>query len=87
MSRKELHRPGLVKAACAGRITTRQLAEALRLSLRQARRLKRRFEAAGAAALTHRSRGRPSPRRLAPATRQEVMRLMTTVYDGGGHFH
>jgi hypothetical protein len=34
MSRTELHRPGLLKAACAGRITTRQLAEALRISLR-----------------------------------------------------
>jgi hypothetical protein len=69
MSRKELHRPGLLKAACAGRITTRQVAEALRISLRQARRLKRRFEVAGAAGLMHRSRGRPSPRRLATATR------------------
>jgi transposase len=87
MSRKELHRPGLVKAACAGRITTRQLAEALRMSLRQARRLKRRFEVAGAAALTHRSRGRPSPRRLASATRDEVIRLMTTVYDGFNDTH
>ena len=35
LSRKELHRPGLVKAACAGRITTRQAAQALGLSLRQ----------------------------------------------------
>lgn len=87
MSRKELHRPGLLKAACAGRITTRQLAEALRMSLRQARRLKRRFEAAGAAGLTHRSRGRPSPRRLALATRDEVMRLMTTVYEGFNDSH
>lgn len=87
MSRKEMHRPGLVKAACAGRITTRQLAEALRMSLRQARRLKRRFEAAGAPALLHRSRGRPSPRRLASATRDEVIRLMTTVYEGFNDTH
>jgi transposase len=87
MSRKELHRPGLLKAACAGRITTRQLAEALRMSLRQARRLKRRFEAAGAAGLTHRSRGRRSPRRLALATRDEVIRLMTTVYEGFNDSH
>ena len=67
LSRKELHRPGLLKAVCAGRITNRQAAEALHLSVRQVRRLKRRFEAAGAAALGHRSRGRPSPHRL-PAT-------------------
>jgi hypothetical protein len=36
MNRREVHRPGLLKAACAGRITTRQLAEALRISLRHA---------------------------------------------------
>jgi hypothetical protein len=87
LSRKELHRPGLVKAACAGRITTRQLAQALRISLRQVRRLKRRFEAEGAAGLTHRSRGRPSPRRLAVVTRNEVIGLMTTVYVGFNDTH
>jgi hypothetical protein len=31
LSRKELHRPGLLKALCAGRVTTRQVAEALAL--------------------------------------------------------
>jgi hypothetical protein len=38
LSRKELQRPGLMKAARSGRITTRQAAQALRLSLRQVRR-------------------------------------------------
>ncbi|HET7873933.1 MAG TPA: ISNCY family transposase [Methylomirabilota bacterium] len=87
MSRKELHRPGLLKAACAGRITTRQAAEALGLSLRQVRRLKRRFEAGGAAALAHRTRGRRSSRRLPAAVRDEVIRLMTTVYVGFNDCH
>ena len=31
LSRKELQRPGLIKAACSGRITTRQAAQALHL--------------------------------------------------------
>jgi hypothetical protein len=62
LSRKELHRPGLLKALCAGRVTTRQVAIALGLSMRQTRRLRRRFEASGAAGLAHRSRGRPSSR-------------------------
>ena len=87
LSRKELHRPGLLKAACAGRITTRQAAEALGLSLRQVRRLKRRFEVGGAAALAHRARGRRSPRRLATAVRAEVIHLMTTVYVGFNDCH
>jgi transposase len=87
LSRKELHRPGLVKAACTGRITTRQAAQALGLSLRQTRRLKRRFEAGGAGGLTHRSRGRPSRRRLPAVTRDEVIRLMTTRYVGFNDTH
>src|SRR5437667_5808289 len=41
----------------------------------------------GAAALTHRSRGRPSPRRLAPTLRDEVSRLMTTMYAGFNDQH
>ena len=45
LSRKELHRPGLLKALCAGRITNRQAATALRLSVRQLQRLKRQFQA------------------------------------------
>src|SRR3989442_13684958 len=69
LSRKELHRPGLLKALGAGRITNRQAATALRLSVRQLQRLKRRFQAGGAAALRHANRGRPSPRRLLAAVR------------------
>jgi len=41
LSRRELQRPGLLKALCAGRVTTRQVANALQLSLRQTRRLRR----------------------------------------------
>ena len=87
LSRKELHRPGLLKALCAGRVTTRQVANALGVSLRQTRRLRRRFEASGAAALAHRGRGRPSPRRLAVQTRDTAIGLMTTRYVGFNDSH
>lgn len=87
LSRKELHRPGLLKALCAGRVTTRQVATALGLSLRQTRRLRRRFEAGGAAALAHRGRGQPSPRRLAEQTRETAIGLMTTLYAGFNDRH
>src|SRR3989442_7677648 len=80
LSRKELHRPGLLTAALGGRITNRQVATALRVTIRHVRRLKRRFEAGGATALGRRSRGQPSPRRLRAAVPAEVSRLMTTVY-------
>jgi transposase len=80
LSRKELHRPGLLKAALAGRLTNRQVAAALRLSIRQVVRLKRRFEAGGPAGLGHGSRGRASPRQLPEAVRAEVACLMTGRY-------
>lgn len=87
LSRKEVHRPGLLKALTAGRITTRQVATALRLSLRQTRRLRRRFEAGGEAGLAHQSRGRPSPRRLALELRAAVTEVMTTLYVGFNDSH
>ena len=79
MSRKEVPRAGLVKAALAGKITNREGAQALRLSVRQFQRLKGRVRAEGAGGIVHRSRGRVSPRRLAAALRKHVVRLMTTL--------
>ena len=64
MSSKEVPRAGLLKAALAGRITNAQGARALRLSVRQFRRLKRRFREQGARGLLHALRGRPGNRRL-----------------------
>jgi transposase len=80
MSRKEAPRIGLLKALVARRVTGREVAVALAVTVRQVWRLKRRFEAAGAAGLLHRSRGRPSPRRLAARLRQRVAMLLTTTY-------
>jgi transposase len=87
LSRKELHRPGLLKAVIAGRITNRQAAVALGLTVRQVQRLKGRFKAGGAPALCHGSRGQPSPRRLPAAIRDEVIRLLITVYVGFNDTH
>src|SRR5262249_62294114 len=75
MSRKELPRAGLVQAALAGKVTNREGAAALRLTVRQFQRLKQRVRAGGPLALRHQSRGRPSPRRLpaAPASQGPVL--------------
>lgn len=80
MSRKEAPRIGLLTALVARRVTGREVAAALVVTVRHVWRLKRRFEAAGAAGLLHRSRGRPSPRRLAARLRQRVATLLTTTY-------
>src|SRR5712691_2661290 len=80
MSRKEVPRAGLLKAALAGRITNRQGATALGLSPRQFQRLKGRFRTEGARGLIHRGRGRPSPRRLPADLRERIGRLLQTTY-------
>src|SRR5712664_1578085 len=87
MSRKEVPRAGLLKAALAGRITNAQGARALRLSVRQFRRLKRRFREGGAHGLLHALRGRPGNRRLAPQARAQIATLMTTTYAGFNDVH
>ena len=48
MSRKEVPRPGLLKAAVAGKFTNAEGAGALHLSVRQFIRVKHRFRADGA---------------------------------------
>lgn len=80
MSRKEVPRAGLLKAALARKITNDEGAGALHLSVRQFIRLKRRFDAHGAPGLLHRLRGRPSPRRLPAAVRARVAALLQTRY-------
>ena len=80
MSRKEVPRAGLVKAALAGGITNAQGALALHLTVRQFQRLKARVRAEGAAGLLHRGRGRASPRRLGAAQGERIGQLLQTTY-------
>ena len=87
MSRKEVPARGLVKAALAGKITNQEGARALRLSVRQFKRLKARFRREGARGVVHRRRGRPSPRRFPPALREQIVTLMTTTYAGFNDVH
>jgi transposase len=87
MSRKELPRPGLVAAALAGRITNREGARALGLSPRQFQRLKQRVRQDGPGGLRHRSRGRPSSRRMAATIAVQVQALMQDRYAGFNDTH
>ena len=64
MSRKEVPRAGLLKLVLDGTATNAQGAVSLGLSPRHIQRLKARLRAEGPAGLPHRSRGRPSLRRL-----------------------
>src|SRR2546425_8656519 len=87
MSAKEVPRAGLLKAVLAGRITNAQGATALRMSVRQFQRVKKRFHAHGPRSLLHQLRGRPGNRHLAPETRAQITTLMTTIYAGFNDVH
>jgi hypothetical protein len=68
MSRKEVLRAGLLKAALVGKISNAQGALAMRVSVRQFQPTKVRFVAEGARGLLHRLRSRPAARRLPAPT-------------------
>lgn len=76
MGVREARRLGVVEAALRWKITNGEGAEALGLSARQFRRLKRRVERQGAGGLMHGNRGRVSPRRLAETIRQRIEGLL-----------
>src|SRR5262245_35096338 len=80
MSRKEVPRAGLLKAALPGQISNAQVAATLHLSIRQVQRLRRRFRMQGVAGLRHRGRGRPSARRLSADVRRRAAKLLQTRY-------
>lgn len=73
---RDAQRLGPVRAASEGRITNAKGAELTGLSLRQFKRLKRRYRRAGAAGLLHGNRGRPSPQRLPAAVREQIESLL-----------
>ena len=87
MSRKEVPRAGLAKAALAGRITNEQGARALHITVRQFQRVKKRFREHGARGLLHALRGRPGNRHLTLQAREQISALMTTTYAGFNDVH
>jgi transposase len=80
MSRKEVPRAGLLKAAGTGQISNGQVALAVHLSVRQVQRLKVRYQAEGAAGLRHRLRGQPSARGLPADIARRARELLQTLY-------
>src|SRR5258708_32727241 len=75
LSQKELQRVSVISSCVKGNMACARAAELLSLSVRQGKRLKKRFRGQGEAALAHANPGRPRPRRLPPRVRQAVVRL------------
>ncbi len=77
MGTRDARRLGLVKAAEQGRVTNREAAQALDLSVRQFRRLRKQVRERGPKGIVHGNRGRRSTRGLAEELRQRVVTLLT----------
>ncbi|MBN3851717.1 ISNCY family transposase [Paraburkholderia sp. Ac-20342] len=80
ISMKELQRVKVIEALVEGRLSGVFAAERLGLSERQISRLRRRFEAAGAAGLVSARRGKPSNRQLSMNVRARVIAIIRERY-------
>ena len=87
LNAKELQRVTVISSCVKGNLACASAAKLLELTPRHIKRLKARYRQAGAAALAHASRGRPSPRRIPEAVRQRILRLARTTYAGFNDHH
>lgn len=87
MSQNELQRIKVIENAVEGRITTAEASTLLKLSERQVKRLKRRYEPGSVEWVRHGNRGRGKPWKLAAAVRQQIVELATGKYAGFNDSH
>ncbi len=80
LSMRELDRAGVIRQVVEGRLTQREAAARLGLSVRQVRRLVARYRGRGAAGLVSGHRGKRSNNAIAAATRREVLELVRERY-------
>ena len=84
MSKKELSRLEVIQAVKGLRLTQGEAAERLKLSIRQVKRLCRRYRQEGARGLISKRRGRSSNRRIEAGERERVIELVKERYEGFG---
>ena len=80
MSKKELTRLEVMERLKAKKMTQKKAAEALGISVRQVKRLCKKYREKGAAGLVSQRRGKPSNNRLPAETKQAVIDLLHAHY-------
>jgi transposase len=78
VTRKQMIRYDVLKKANGGVMTVKEAAAALGLSERQIKRLKKKVEENGVAALKHGSKGTASSKRVSDETKAEILRIRKT---------
>src|SRR5438045_2297993 len=84
MSQRERDLLKVMGPVLQGQRTQVEAARLAGLSVRQVRRVQRKLEASGDAALAHRLRGQPSNRRFASAFRDQVLAAYRRQFAGFG---
>ena len=84
MSDKELLRSQLVAQLVDGKVSQKEAALRLNVSVRQVKRLKRSYVDAGVDGLISKKRGQPSNRRIAPDVLAHAVKLIGTRYSDFG---
>src|SRR6267143_3571533 len=87
LTRSEQRRLLVLNHLRSGALVNSNAASLLGISVRQVRRLRRRYEAEGAAALAHGNRGRRPIHAVAPGVAARVIELATTKYVGFNQHH
>ncbi|MGZ9231208.1 MAG: ISNCY family transposase [Candidatus Limnocylindrales bacterium] len=81
------HRLYVLNHVLTGGLTAEEAARVLHLSIRQVRRLLRRYRVDGSAGLVHGNRERTPAHRIPDVVRDQVVELATTTYAGVNHTH
>lgn len=84
MNKKEADQIIIFDSIIKGQISQKEAAIILKLGPRQVRRKLKRYLMQGAEGLVHRSRGKPSNRRLSEEIRVKIVELLTTIYPNLG---
>jgi len=82
LSKRELQRAGILARVKAGDLALKKATDLLRVSYRQAKRLWKRYQAGGAAALKHGNAGRKSNRARSAKERRKILKLVREKYSG-----
>jgi len=84
MSKKERERKVVLKNVETGIYSLKEGAKRLKISYRQALRIKKRYKAEGDRGLTHRNRNRPSNRGICKELEQKILIRYQEAYEGFG---
>ena len=82
LSKRELQRAGVLARVKAGELRVKDAAEIIRVSYRQSKRLWKRYQAGGAAALKHGNAGGKSNRARPAKERRKILKLVREKYGG-----